>query len=176
VAIRAGEPCFHCRKPISQPELAAQIIDHSQRSYQFSSVTCLVDYLKSHPGIRSRRCTRPTTDVQGGAGRRGALVAFKPNPQRRGIEHAAFCRARRARLPKPQERRAHVGRGLRGGAARDPLIEAADAGRRAGRRAAGSAGDRRARPCRSGVPAEWATLTDFRQGSTAGRAAVGHLA
>ena len=98
LAIRAGEACFHCRKPISQPELAAQIIDHSQRSYQFSSVTCLVDYLKSHPGDPIKAMY--ATDY----GRHKAVlvdearfVAFKPNPQRRGIEYAAFLSGDAAR-------------------------------------------------------------------------------
>jgi hypothetical protein len=91
VAIRAGEPCFHCRRPIAQTELAAQILDHDQRSYQFSSVTCLVDYLKSHPGdpIRAMYATdydrhKPVLVDE------ARFVAFKPNPQRRAVEYAAF--------------------------------------------------------------------------------------
>ena len=91
VAIRAGEPCFHCRKPISQTELAAQIIDHSQRAYNFSSVTCLVDYLHSHPNDPIRAmyamdyARRKAILVD-----EASFVAFKPNPQRRAVEYAAF--------------------------------------------------------------------------------------
>lgn len=98
VAIRAGEPCFHCRKAIGQPELAAQIIDHSQRSYQFSSVKCLVDYLKSHPGDPIRAMYATDYDRHEAVlVDEARFVAFKPNPQRRAVEYAAFLSADSAR-------------------------------------------------------------------------------
>ncbi len=94
VAIRAGDPCFHCRKPISQIELAAQIIDQGQRAYNFASVTCLVDYLKSHPNdpIKSMYAmdyARHKAVLVDEAN----FVVFKPNPQRRAVEYAAFLSA-----------------------------------------------------------------------------------
>jgi len=92
MAIREGEPCFHCRRPITQPELAAQILSQDQRSYQFSSVTCLVDYLRTHPGdpIKAMYATdydrhKPLLVDE------ARYVAFKPNPQRHATEYAAFA-------------------------------------------------------------------------------------
>lgn len=55
VAIRAGEVCFHCRRTITNPSLAAEVISESQHAFKFASVGCLTEYLREHPeeGVRA---------------------------------------------------------------------------------------------------------------------------
>lgn len=48
VAIRAGEVCFHCRRTITDPALAAEVISQSQHAFKFASVGCLTEYLREH--------------------------------------------------------------------------------------------------------------------------------
>ncbi len=48
VPIRAGDTCFHCRRTIVEPALAAEIISLEGRAFKFSSVGCMTEYLKEH--------------------------------------------------------------------------------------------------------------------------------
>lgn len=48
VAIRVGDVCFHCRRTIAEPALAAEILS-GQHAFKFSSVACLTEYLREHP-------------------------------------------------------------------------------------------------------------------------------
>jgi copper chaperone NosL len=48
VPIRAGDICFHCRRTIADPALAAEVIAESQHAFKFASVGCLTEYLREH--------------------------------------------------------------------------------------------------------------------------------
>jgi copper chaperone NosL len=47
--IRAGDTCYACGRVISEPKLAAEMIDAGGRAYKFDTVTCLAKYLVGHP-------------------------------------------------------------------------------------------------------------------------------
>jgi copper chaperone NosL len=55
IPIRAGDVCFHCRRTIVDPSLAAEVISDQGHAFKFSSVTCLTEYLREHPeeGVRA---------------------------------------------------------------------------------------------------------------------------
>lgn len=54
VAIRAGEVCFHCRRTITDTAMAAEVISPAGYAFKFSSVACLSEYLREHPGEATR--------------------------------------------------------------------------------------------------------------------------
>ena len=47
--IRAGDTCFTCGRVITEPKLAAEMIDANGRAYKFETVTCLTKYVVNHP-------------------------------------------------------------------------------------------------------------------------------
>jgi len=54
VTIRAGDICFHCRRTITDPALAAEVIAQSQHAFKFASVGCLTEYLREHSTEEAR--------------------------------------------------------------------------------------------------------------------------
>lgn len=54
VVIRSGDVCFHCRRTITDPALAAEVIAESQHAFKFASVGCLTEYLGDHSSERVR--------------------------------------------------------------------------------------------------------------------------
>lgn len=91
VPIRAGDVCFHCRRTITDPALAAEVISQQGHVFKFSSVACLSDYLQDHPQEPFKAMF--VTDYA-----RGKLfpagdawfVKFEVDPKLKTIDYAAF--------------------------------------------------------------------------------------
>lgn len=48
VQISAGDVCFRCRKIISEPRIAAEVIDKDGRAFKFRTVGCMAKFLKAN--------------------------------------------------------------------------------------------------------------------------------
>ena len=49
VQIAAGDVCFNCRKMITEPRVAAEIVDNDGRAFKFRTVGCMAKFIKGHP-------------------------------------------------------------------------------------------------------------------------------
>ena len=49
LAIRTGETCYSCRQVISEPKIAAEMIDSAGHASKFDTVECLARYVNEHP-------------------------------------------------------------------------------------------------------------------------------
>jgi hypothetical protein len=90
VPIRAGDVCYHCRRPIARAELAAEIIVE-QHAFKLSSVACLVDYLREHQNDPIRAVF--VTDYDSGRlfpAYKGYFVKFEVDPRLKTTDYAAF--------------------------------------------------------------------------------------
>jgi copper chaperone NosL len=91
VPITAGDICFHCRKMIIEPNMAAQVIGQTQHAFKFSSVGCLTDYLRDRPDENPRAIY--VTDYSRGkmlAARGARYVKFTVDPRTNTTDYAAF--------------------------------------------------------------------------------------
>lgn len=48
VQISEGDVCFRCRKTISEPRIAAEVIDKDGRAFKFRTVGCMAKFLKAN--------------------------------------------------------------------------------------------------------------------------------
>jgi nitrous oxide reductase accessory protein NosL len=91
VPIRAGDVCFHCRQPISNIAMAAEVISDEGHAFKFSSVACLADYLRDHPD-ETLRATFVTDYPRGRmlSAQRAYYVKFTVDPRLSTVDFAAF--------------------------------------------------------------------------------------
>ena len=47
--ISAGELCFRCRKVISDPRVAAEVIDTGGQAFKFRTAGCMAKFVKANP-------------------------------------------------------------------------------------------------------------------------------
>lgn len=91
IPISAGDVCFHCRRTITDPSLAAEIISNEGHAFKFSSVVCVTEYLRDHPneGVRAvfvaDHARNRLMEAEG-----AYYVPFKTPPPYTGTEFAAF--------------------------------------------------------------------------------------
>jgi hypothetical protein len=50
VAIRGGDQCFRCRRPIVERAMAAELMDGNRFASKFRAPGCMAKYLVAHPG------------------------------------------------------------------------------------------------------------------------------
>jgi copper chaperone NosL len=91
VPITAGDVCFHCRKMIVEPNMAAEVIGQTQHAFKFSSVGCLTEYLRDRPNENPRAIF--VTDYSRGkmlAASKAHYVKFKVDQRTNAMDYAAF--------------------------------------------------------------------------------------
>jgi copper chaperone NosL len=91
VPIRAGDVCFHCRRTITDPTLAAEVISQQGHAFKFSSVVCMTEYLREHPD-EAVRATFVTDHTRGRMmpAERAWFVEFEVDPRVNLTDFAAF--------------------------------------------------------------------------------------
>lgn len=91
VPIRAGDTCFHCRRTIAEPALAAEVISKEGRAFKFSSVGCMTAYLKEHTDETFKATF--VTDYERGkmlTAEKAWFVEFEVDPRLKARDFAAF--------------------------------------------------------------------------------------
>ena len=91
VPIRAGDTCFHCRRTIVDPALAAEVISQEGRAFKFSSVACMTEYLKEHAN-EPVKATFVTDYARGKmlTADKAWFVEFEVDPRLKARDFAAF--------------------------------------------------------------------------------------
>jgi hypothetical protein len=92
VAIRAGDQCFRCRRPIVETAMAAELMDGNRMASKFRAPGCLAKYLADHPDETG---TIFVTDYATGKWIRPEQARFVPvvvNPDTGESDYQAFFR------------------------------------------------------------------------------------
>lgn len=75
IAVRAGDQCFRCRRPIVETSMAAELMDGNRFGSKFRAPGCLAKYLVDHPGETG---TTFVTDYASGKWMRTDQALFVP--------------------------------------------------------------------------------------------------
>jgi nitrous oxide reductase accessory protein NosL len=76
--ITAADMCFNCRRPISDPSVAGEVITEARQALKFKSTACMVRWLKANPEAASTARAIYVTDWTSGRMIRATSATFVP--------------------------------------------------------------------------------------------------
>lgn len=97
LAVRTGDRCFNCNRPIENARLAGEIIDQQGHALKFRTAGCMAKYIAKHPDEQAAYRAVFVTDYTTGRFIKAATATFAKLPlEAGGIErgYVAFGSAR----------------------------------------------------------------------------------
>lgn len=76
--ITGADVCFNCRRPISDPALAGQVITNTNQALKFKSTACMVRWMKENPEAAGTAKAIYVTDYTTGRIIKATSATFVP--------------------------------------------------------------------------------------------------
>lgn len=99
LAVRTGDRCFNCQRPIENPRLAGEIIDQQGHALKFRTAGCMARYVAQHPEEQGQYRAVFVTDYTTGRFIKASTATFARMPLEAGSmerDYVAFGSARAA--------------------------------------------------------------------------------